>query len=526
MACSRGRRPLTVEGARRALFCAFLGAAFLPAPSVLAADPGAAAKSDQKTANETAIPLPSLAPLVKQVSPAVVNISVVLSGEGKPSEEESGAPPSEETPFNEFLRRFFEHQFGSENAPKLPFAPKRQKIVAVGSGFIIDPRGYIVTNAHVVGKAKKVTVILHEKKRLEARVVGRDPKSDVALLKIHAKKPLPYVNWGNSDAVEVGDWVVAVGNPFGLGGTVTAGIVSAMGRNISSSSFADFLQIDAPINRGNSGGPTFNLKGDVIGINTAIYSPSGGSVGIGFALPSNLAQRIVAELEKHGHMRWGWLGVAIQNVTPAIARSLGLHPSHPEGALVASVMPDSPAAKAGIKSGDVIIEAERKSVKKVEDLPRIVALAPIGGKLPLVIERNGKKLTIEAVVAEMPEKMPKEASTKERALPEKGSASVLGLELRALDEKLRRQLALPKGVSGVVVARVASDSPLLAFGIEPGDVIVTVDRRPVRTPQEAAKALKDAAAKGNILLLLNRHGSEEFLGMTIHKGLVAPGKTG
>lgn len=523
MACSSGRRSLSLERVCRALFCALLGAAFLCAPPVLAAEPGSGAKSAQHTASETAIPLPSLAPLVERVSPAVVNISVVLSESQRAGKTESGG---EQNPFNEFLRRFFEHQFGGENVPKLPLVPKRQKIVALGSGFVIDPRGFIVTNAHAVAKAKTVTVIFHNGKRVEARVIGRDTRSDLAVLKVAAKKPLAYVTWGNSAEVRVGDWVVAVGNPFGLGGTVTAGIVSALGRNISSSSFEDFLQIDAPINRGNSGGPTFNLKGQVIGINTAIYSPSGGSVGIGFAIPSNLARRVVAELETHGRMRWGWLGVAIQNVTPAIARSLGLNAKKPEGALVASVMPQSPAAKAGLKSGDVILEARGKRVRRVEDLPRIVALAPIGSPLPLVIERNGQKRMIAARVGEMPQKLPRVASFEEKPPPEAAGGSALGLKLAPLDKKARQRLRVPKDVSGVVITQVARDSPFLALGIKPGDVVVSVDRHPVTTPKEAAKALKAAAAKGNVLLLLNRHGTNEFLGLSIQRGGIAPGNPG
>ena len=519
MACSSGRRLLLPERVRRALFCAFFCAALLPVPSVSAAPSG---KTAQSAAGAVAIPLPSLAPLVKQVSPAVVNISVVLSEGRKPGKEES---PSQETPFNEFLRRFFEHQFGG-NLPQVPLVPKNEKIVALGSGFVIDPQGYIVTNAHVVGKAKKVTVIFHDKRRREARVIGRDPRSDLAVLKVHTKKPLPYATWGNSAEAHVGDWVVAVGNPFGLGGTVTAGIISALGRNIASNSFEDFLQIDAPMNRGNSGGPSFNLKGQVIGINTAIYTPSGGSVGIGFAIPSNLAQKVVAQLEKRGHMRWGWLGVAIQNLTPAIARSLGLNPKKPEGALVATVMPASPAEKAGIKSGDVIVEAKGEEVRNVGDLPRIVALAPIGSKLPLVIERNGKTLKIEATVGEMPQKTPKVASVEKKPSPANETASALGVELGSLNEELRRKLAVPKGVNGVVVGRIAENSPLHSLGVEPGDVIVSVDRQPVTRPHEAAKALKDAAKKGNILLLLNRHGTDEFLGVTIHKGTIPPGNTG
>ena len=271
-----------------------------------------------------------------------------MQQEGEGTSEMAPAIPGG-TPFDQFMRRFFEN----------PSPSPAQQITALGSGFIIDPEGDIVTNNHVVANASKVTIIFQDGSRHPAKVVGRDQKTDLALVKIKADKQLPFVTWGNSDDVEVGDWVVAVGNPFGLGGTVTAGIVSALGRNINEGPYDDFLQIDAPINRGNSGGPTFDLSGQVIGINTAIYSPSGGSVGIGFAVPSNIAKHVVAELKAQGKVDWGWLGVAIQNITPPIAKSLGLDQTEASGALIASVVPDSPAAKAGLKAGDVVTTRRR-----------------------------------------------------------------------------------------------------------------------------------------------------------------------
>ena len=271
----------------------------------------------------------SFAPLVKKVSPAVVNISVSQKADADAMVEEPEMAPSPgfpSSPFDEFLRRFFEQQGQGGQRHLFPQSPNGQaKRIALGSGFIVDPSGYVVTNSHVVGDASKVEVTLQDDSKYPAKIVGRDPKTDLAVLKITADKPLPYVAFGNSSAAQVGDWVMAVGNPFGLGGTVTTGIISARGRDIHSGPFDDFLQIDAPINRGNSGGPTFNLEGEVIGINTAIYSPNGGSVGIGFAVPSNVAKTIVAQLEEHGKVSRGWLGVQIQEVTPAIAASVGLH---------------------------------------------------------------------------------------------------------------------------------------------------------------------------------------------------------
>ena len=318
------------------------------------------------------VQLPTLAPLVKKVLPAVVNVSVQMKAGGPQADEDQDqnqeqdqgqdqgqdqdqdkgpqAGPQQglpQSPFDEFLRRFFHEGPGGA-----PMNPRAQRM-ALGSGFIIDPSGYIVTNNHVVENGDKVTVIFQDDSKHTAKVVGRDDKTDLALLKIDAPKPLPYVEWGDSNAVQVGDWVLAVGNPFGLGGTVSSGIVSARGRDIHEGPYDDFLQIDASINRGNSGGPTFNLDGRVIGINTAIYSPNGGSVGIGFAIPSSLAKPVIEQLKEHGKVERGWLGVQIQEVTPELAKSLGL--PKPEGALVADVTPGGPAQKIGIKQGDVIL---------------------------------------------------------------------------------------------------------------------------------------------------------------------------
>ncbi len=377
--------------------------------------------------------------------------------------------------------------------------------MALGSGFIIDPSGLIVTNNHVVGNAEKISVILQDNSKHPGKVIGRDEKTDLALLQIDAGgKKLPFVAWGDSDNSKVGDWVMAVGNPFGLGGTVTAGIVSALGRNINEGPYDDFIQIDAPINRGNSGGPTFNLSGEVIGINTAIYSPSGGSVGIGFALPSNTAKNIIQQIR----------GVAIQSITPTIAKSLGMDPDQPVGALVASVTPNSPAVKAGIKPGDVIISAEGQPIKSVHDLPRLVAKAPIGKKFDLQVRRSGKEMTLSANIAELQENQQQQASAAgNNTQPEK--AASLGLQLSSIEPAMRRQFRIPKEVEGVVVTDVAADSPSAALGIEPGDVIESVDQQPVKTPQQAAQALQQASNKGNVLLLLNRHGTSQFVGLTI-----------
>ena len=463
----------------------------------------------QQVQKETPVALPSLAPLVDHVLPAVVNISVQLSTEAEAQSDQSADEGSDQpaTPFDQFLRKFFENN---------GMQPLKREVMALGSGFIIDPSGYVVTNNHVVGHAQKVTVILQDNSRHPAKIIGRDEKTDLALLKIDSNKKLPYVSWGDSDQSKVGDWVVAVGNPFGLGGSVTAGIISALGRNINEGPYDDFIQIDAPINRGNSGGPTFNLSGEVIGINTAIYSPSGGSVGIGFAVPSNTAKSVVAQLKETGHVTRGWLGVAIQSITPAIAKSLGMNPDEPTGALVATVTANSPAAKAGLKPGDVILTANGQPVKSVHDLPRLVASMPPGQKLELSVRRGGKDMNLAATTAEMPQEQ--QAANAQSSAPEKGaapSATSLGLQLAAIDQSLRREFRIPKDVEGVVVTKVASDSPAAALGIEPGDVIVSVDQQPVKSPQEAADQLKQASANGNILLLLNRKGTSQFVGLSV-----------
>jgi serine protease Do len=468
----------------------------------------------QEVQNAPAVALPSLAPLVQRVSPAVVTISAQMTNEAQAQPSDFGSEGSSDQPsssLDQMLRRFFEnHGMPPQSG---------HEVMALGSGFIIDPSGYIVTNQHVVGTSDKITVVLQDNSKHQAKVIGRDEKTDLALLKIDAPDKLPFVAWGDSDKMKVGDWVVAVGNPFGLGGSVTAGIISALGRNIHEGPYDDFIQIDAPINRGNSGGPTFDLSGQIIGINTAIYSPSGGSVGIGFAIPSNVAKPIIAQLRESGHVVRGWLGVAIQSITPAIAKSLGLNADQPGGALVATVTPNSPAAKAGLKQGDVIVSANGEPIKNVNDLPRRVAMMQPGQKLELGVRRGGNDVKLATQVGEMPDK--EQALANPNALePQKQEpkTSSLGLELSSIDPAVRRHFQIPRDVDGVVVSRIAGDSPLAELGLEAGDVVQSIDQQPVTSPQQAAKLLKDASGKGNVLLLLNRHGSSQFVGLSIGQG--------
>src|SRR5712692_7845598 len=421
-------------------------------------------------------PTQSFAPLVKRVLPAVVNISVTeKSGSNMASDQLPEAFRG--SPFDDFLRRFFDqHGDSGRLIPReLPDNPGEEgdvKRIALGSGFIIDSSGLIVTNNHVVGEAAKVEIILQDNSKYTARIIGRDPRTDIAVLKIKADKPLPYVPFGDSSAAQVGDWVIAVGNPFGLGGSVTTGIISARGRDIHSGQFDDFLQIDAPINRGNSGGPTFNLSGEVIGINTAIYSPNGGSVGIGFAVPSNVAKTVVAQLQAHGKVTRGWLGVQIQEVTPAIAASLGLPDEH--GALVAVVTTGSPGAQTGLKTGDVILSFNGTPVKELRDLPRMVGQLAPGSKASLGVWRDGKASDLKVTLGEAPEKAQAAATNSGEQSAEEGQA--LGLHFAALTPELRRELRVGRDVHGVVISDIDRGSSADQLGLARGDVLMSINQ--------------------------------------------------
>ena len=472
-----------------------------------------AATESRQPQSHVQVALQSLHPTVEEVLPAVVNVSVAITG----AEERELALPDENdrsanrptSPFDEFLRRYFGGQL--PQAPSHRAEPRGPERVALGSGFIVDPAGYVATNNHVVERAGAITVVLQDNSRRPAKLVGRDALTDVALLKIDSDGKLPSLPWGDSDAAQVGDWVMAVGNPFGLGGTVTAGIISARGRNIQSGPYDDFLQIDAPINRGNSGGPTFNMEGQVIGINTAILSPSGGSIGIGFAIPSSVAKPVIDQLKAHGTVERGWLGVQIQRLTPEIAKSLDRE--EPQGALVAAVTADSPAAKAGVRQGDVVLAFAGKKIAEPRDLSLAVATAPIGKEVSLMAWRDGKELELHPVIALMPKSVETARGGEPSEEPSARKHSALGLRLAPLTDEARQEFDIPRDVHGVVVADVAPDSPA-AREIEPGDVIVSINQRVVSAPSEAAEALTAAAtsANKNILVLINRKGTNQFVG--------------
>ena len=422
-------------------------------------------------------------------------------------------PPG--SPFEEFFKDFFDKQGKEPNAPA-------RRATSLGSGFIIDAKkGYVVTNNHVIQDADEITVILHDDTNLKAEVVGRDTKTDIALLKVVADHGLVAVPFGDSDTMRVGDWVLAIGNPFGLGGTVTAGILSARARDINAGPYDDVLQTDASINRGNSGGPMFNLSGEVIGINTAIFSPSGGSVGIGFAIPSALARSVVAQLVEFGHTKRGWLGVRIQGVTPEIAESLGLPKAH--GALVASVTANGPAAAAGILPGDVVTLFDGKEVGEMRRLPRIVADTPINKAAPVVVWRKGKPLTFQVKVGEL--EAAEESGllanagddpAKQPAAPAPAKAfDKLGLKLSAISAELRQQFELAAEAKGVVVTEVQAGSPAAEKGLRAGDLIIEVSQQEAASPADIAALVQKARNDGkkSVLLLVDRQGDLRFVAL-------------
>jgi len=448
----------------------------------------------------------SFSGIVERVKPAVVNVAV----KGKLGERKLAGRPEfkmpdlpEGSPFNDMFRRFFEEHGMPGGDDGTPNATQAQ-----GSGFIIDPSGYIVTNHHVVDGAQEITVILDDGSKHTATVKGRDPKTDLALIKIDAGKTLPYVEFAESDGAKVGDWVIAVGNPFGLGGTVTAGIISARGRDLHSGPFDDYLQIDAPINRGNSGGPLFDATGRVIGVNTAIWSPSGGNVGIGFAVPSTLASSVVDQLMTHGSIARGWLGVQIQAVTPEVAQSLGV--PEEKGALVAAVTPDSPASRAGVKPGDLIVSMDGKPLEDFKALPRLVASAEPGKKATLEILREGRMRDLAVTLGQTPDSDKIASAEQGEATPAKAQ---LGLQLAPLTAEARKRFGLPAEAEGVLVADVKKGSPAARAGIRPGSLVVMVDQAAVDSPDALTKKIRQAYEdkRPSVLLLVEHEGDRRFV---------------
>jgi serine protease Do len=448
-----------------------------------------------------AIELPSIADLTDTLLPAVVEITIETKS------QVAGPPPNmpelpDNSPFKDFFDDFFKRQQEGDGQPRT--------MTSMGSGFIIDAAGIIVTNNHVVEGAESIEVHLQDDAVLKAEVVGRDPKTDIAVIRVKPSSPLPTVALGNSDALRIGEWVVAIGNPFGLGGSVSLGIVSARNRDINAGPYDDFIQTDAAINKGNSGGPLFNLKGEVVGINTAIFSPTGGSVGIGFSVPSNTVKGVIDQLIKYGETRRGWLGVKIQSVTDDIAESMNL--DKPRGALIADVTKPGPAEKAGIEAGDVVIEFDGRPVHEMRDLPRIVAETEIGKKVTVKVLRKGKEVSVTAEVGRLEDGEKLVAAQSGQSAPAEAPASVnvLGMTVTTLTEELRSRYNIDADLKGAVVTEVTPNGPAAERNLQPGDVITEAGEKEVAGAADIAARVKEAeAAKKNAVLMLVAKGGKQ-----------------
>jgi serine protease Do len=457
----------------------------------------------------------SFAPIVRELLPAVVNISTTQEVEVPPRGQMQGpqrspfpqGSPFEGSPLEDFFREFF-----GDRVPE----SRQRRLTALGSGFVIDPAGIIVTNNHVIANATRIQVVFQDDRTFEATVIGRDPSSDLAVLKIEADEPLHSVKWGRSDTAEVGDWVIAIGNPFGLGGSVTAGVLSAHARDIRAGPYDEFLQTDASINRGNSGGPLFNTNGEVIGVNTVILSPTGGNIGIGFAVPSSIAQPVVQQLVETGEVRRGFIGVTIQPVTEEIAEALGLEAAR--GALVSEIEANGPAAQAGLQPGDVIVEFDGTAIREVRELPRVVAATEIGRTVDVVVSRDGERIGLEVDVARRPGDVRaegREETPDERDDPEEGR---YGLALAPLTAEVRERLGIgPEVESGVVVTSIIPGGVADGEDIRGGDVIVEVNRQPVNAPADVVEQLESArtAGQNNVLLRIFREDGHIFVTLPV-----------
>ena len=448
-----------------------------------------------------------IADVAEAVIDAVVNIStkqtVDMSNNAVPQ-----LPPG--SPFEEFFDEFFKNRRGQGDQ-----TPRR--VNSLGSGFIIDPAGFVVTNNHVIADADEVNVILNDGTTLKAEIVGRDTKTDLALLKVTPTKPLKAVKFGDSDKLRLGEWVIAIGNPFSLGGTVTAGIVSARNRDINSGPYDNYIQTDAAINRGNSGGPLFNLNGEVIGVNTAIISPSGGSIGIGFAVPSKTVMPVIDQLRQYKEVRRGWLGVRIQQVTDEIADSLSIKPPH--GALIAGIDDKGPAKPAGIEPGDVIVKFDGRDIKEMRDLPKIVAETPVGKDVEVTIIRKGKEEKKTVKLGRLEDEKQAALTTKKDSADEKPVVKkALGLDLANLTDDLRKKHSIKDKVKGVLITAVEPNSAAAEKHLMPGMVIAEVQQQPVSTAaelQQRIDKLKKDGKKAVVLLVLTPDGDPSFVALSL-----------
>jgi serine protease Do len=502
---SAGSAPCTGGRVRWLLVGAVCGAALAGVVTKVAAisfwgekseEPPKAEVGPEKEAPSSTVSrgLPDFSELVDRISPAVVNISTTSAPEPRRPQRQPRSPFGGEDPFHEFWEPF-ERFFGP--MPKQPF---RQK--SLGSGFIINRDGVILTNNHVIENAEDIVVRLANEKEFKAKVVGRDPKTDIAVIRIDDASGLTPVTLGDSDTLRVGEWVMAIGNPFGLEHSVTAGIVSAKGRFIGQGSYDNFIQTDAAINPGNSGGPLINLQGEVVGINTAIFSRTGGNIGIGFATPINIAKDELPELQEKGRVTRGWLGVLIQKVTPEIAESMGLEDSR--GALVADVMKDGPAKEAGIKVGDVIVEYDGNPVKDSNELPRLVARTGVGRMVTLKVLRGKSEQSVSVKIAELKD---------EEVAVAAGSSEEFGLAVQALTPEIAETLGLEVDLKGVVVSGVEPGSVAEDAGLRRGDVILEVNREPVRDVASYRKALESVDKGKSVLFLVRRGDNTIFLAL-------------
>jgi serine protease Do len=431
--------------------------------------------------------------IVKQKMPAVVAITTRQRVE----EQEQAQSLPDDLPFREFFRRYY----GEGPEPR-----RQQPRQALGSGFVISSDGHIITNNHVVEDAAEIHVVFGDKTNVPATLVGRDPATDIAVLKVDPQPNMAIATWGDSDAAEPGSWVIAIGSPFGLGGTVTVGVVSARSRDIRSGPYDDYIQTDASINRGNSGGPLFNARGEVIGVNTAIFSPSGVNIGIGFAVPSKTAQAVADQLIRTGRVERGYVGLRLQELTPAIAQALGR--SDDKGVLVASVEPGGPADKAGFQSGDLITQFEQKPVESGRDLSRAVAAMKPGTQASVTVIRDGKPQELAIVIGQRSDEQAARSTAPDGA----GDGKRLGLALSPIPEAARGQLGLELGTSGVLIQRVDRNSPAAEAGLRQGDVIVSANNQPVSAPADVARAWTDAQGqKRPVLLRVKREDQYLFV---------------
>jgi len=464
--------------------------------------------------------------LAAKVTPAVVNVAVTMKAGADEGDEMHMADKDrsdQQKQMEEFMQRFAE-RFGQPMQPGQPgrpgMKPQRpaQKGQAVGTGFIVDEKGWIVTNFHVAGKADEIMVTLSDGRKLPAKMMGGDEKTDVALLKVESDKPLPYVTFGDATKVRVGQPVMAVGNPFGLGGTVTTGIVSARGRDIQSGPFDDYIQTDAAINRGNSGGPLFDMEGKVIGINTAIFSPTGGNIGLGFAIPASLAQPVVDQLKVNGRVERGLLGVQIQPISEELAKSMSFDGE--KGALVAQVSPDSAAMAAGIKSGDVIKSVDGKNVDTIKDLTRMISGMKPGTSAQLGVWRDGKDITVTAKIGgdQKEEAKAVKASAEKsdgKQADKKAEPMSYGVSLAPISKEAREGLKLDDSVKGALIAAVEPGSPADDIGLKQGDILQQVGKASVDSPKEAAEKLKEAKTTGKpVLMKIYREGMTRFVAIS------------